>query len=527
MVSKTIFKTKTKAAKKCTPPKANAVNLAGGKSYSLTDEAALCQYVATGTFNGTYYASGDQHLKTIEGLVANVSPELIAKAAVYGFEKARMKDLPAYLLAVLAARGELDLLRKAFPRVVKNVKMLCNFVQIVRSGQTGRKSFGTAVKNLIREFLINSREPAELFKQHFGHASPSVGDIIKMVHPRPTSPSQTATFGYLIGKDVAKRSLPKIIKDFEAFKLDNTSTLPELDYRSLSNCKLTEDHWRAIARNMPWNMLRMNLNKLTKEKVFDTKVMIKLVADKLSDKVEVKTRNVFPYQIMTTLQNLDPEVPQALRLALQDALDTATDNVPDLGDSVAVLVDVSGSMQDPVTGNRGTVTTKTRCVDIAALVASSVLRKNPDALIVQFDTTARKLTLNPRDSVLTNAGKIAANGGGTDVACALNFIRKGGCKASTVIIVSDNMSWASSHKKVGWARGGTDSAEEWRRYSTVDVPTAKLVCIDITPNTTTQVGDDNRVLNVGGFSDSVYDVINSFVYGGKDHFVDVIKKVKL
>ncbi len=523
MVSKTLFKTKTKTKKSA--PVANTRNLAGGKAYSLSDEAALCQYVVTGTFNGTYYASEDQHFKTVQSLVAGASSEMIAKAAVYGSETGKMKDMPAYLLAVLAARGELDLLRKSFPRVVKNIKMLCNFVQIVRSGQTGRKSFGTAVKALIRDFL-KSREPADLFKQHFGHANPSVADIIKMVHPRPESPSETATYGYLIGKDVPKRSLPKIVKDFEAFKQDNTLELPPLDYRSLSNCKLTKDHWKQIAQNMPWNMLRMNLNKLSREGVFTDKKLVKLVADKLSDAEQVGRFNVFPYQIMTTLQNLDAEVPQTIRVALQDALDLATNKVPELGDSVAVLVDVSGSMGSPVTGNRGTVTTKTRCVDVAALIASCVLRKNPDATIVQFDTSARELSLNPRDSVLTNAQKVAANGGGTDVSCGLRYIRKKGCKAKTVIIVSDNESWFSGRTSYSWNRS-TDSAQEWQKYSTVDVKGAKLICIDLTPNTTTQVPDAKNVLNVGGFSDNVFDVVNAFVSGDKDHFVEVIKKVKL
>ncbi len=522
MVSKTLFKTKT--AKKCSPPKANTTNLAGGRAYSLTDEAALCQYVATGTFNGTYYASGDAHLKTIEGLVANVSPELIAKAAVYGFETARMKDLPAYLLAVLAARGELDLLRKAFPRVIKNVKMLCNFVQIVRSGQTGRKSFGTAVKKLIRDFL-KSREPSDLFKQQFGHANPSVTDIIKMVHPKPSSPSESALYAYLVGKESNKRNLPKIVKDFEAFKLDSSKPLPELDYRSLSNCNLTPAHWKSIAENMPWNMLRMNLNKLAREGVFNDKKLVKEVISKISDPTQVATRNVFPYQLMTTFQNLDTAVPNTIGMAIQDALDIATSKIPDLGDSVAVLVDVSGSMSGPVTGNRGTATTKTTCRDVAALIASCVLRKNPDAWIVTFDTSARQIKLNPRDSVMTNAGKISTPGGGTNVACGLNYIRKNGCKAKTVIIVSDNESWFNT-RTYGYGLA-TGAAEEWKKYSTVDVPTAKLFCIDLTPNATTQVPDSRNVLNIGGFTDNVFDVVNAFVYGGKDHFVDVVKKVKL
>lgn len=526
MANKNLFKTNNRGTK---VPAADTRNLAGGKAYSLTDEAALCQYVVTSTLNGTYYASADAHLQTVQGLVKNVRSETLAKAAVYGLENGKMKDLPAYLLAELAARGEIDLLRKAFPRVIVNVKMLCNFVQIIRSGVTGRKSFGSAVRNLIRDWL-HTRNPDQLFRQQFGHASPSIADILKMVHPRPTSPTEAALYGYLIGKPVEVSALPLTAQQFEAFKRDNTSQIPPLDYRSLINCDLTPDHWKKIAMEMPWNMLRMNLNKLGREGVFSDKAVTEHIARKLADKTEVVKNNAFPYQLLTTFQNIDEVVPMSVRLALQDALDAATDNVPSFGNEVAVLVDVSGSMGSAVTGDRGSVTTKTRCVDVAALIASCVLRKNPDAWIVQFDTTARRLHLNPRDSVMSNAQRIAANGGGTDVGCGLHFIRKGGCRAKTIIIVSDNQSWFNgsyaTYSVWGGSRG-TAAAAEWQKYHDVDVKGAKLICIDLQPNTTVQIKDDKDVLNVGGFSDSVFTVAKSFVDGGRDHFRQVIENVSL
>ena len=37
---------------------------------------------------------------------------------------------------------------------------------------------------------------------------------------------------------------------------------------------------------------------------------------------------------------------------------------------------------------------------------------------------------------------------------------------------------------------------------------AKLALIDIVPNSSTQVHDDKNVLNVGGFSDSVFEIIS-------------------
>jgi 60 kDa SS-A/Ro ribonucleoprotein len=60
-------------------------------------------------------------------------------------------------------------------------------------------------------------------------------------------------------------------------------------------------------------------------------------------------------------------------------------------------------MLSPVTGQRKGSTTKVRCIDLAALVAAAVLRKNPSAEVLPFESHVVKVNLNPRDSVMTNA----------------------------------------------------------------------------------------------------------------------------
>jgi 60 kDa SS-A/Ro ribonucleoprotein len=44
-------------------------------------------------------------------------------------------------------------------------------------------------------------------------------------------------------------------------------------------------------------------------------------------------------------------------------------------------------------------------------------------------------------------------------------------------------------------------------------PGAKLACIDIQPNATVQARSGDDVLNVGGFSDAVFDALAAFVRG--------------
>lgn len=520
MANRTLFSTQRQL------PQTTGVNRAGGSAYVFTDEHALCQYVVTGTFQQTYYATAADQLEQVKKLVANVRPELIAKAAVYGHETGRMKDVPAYLLAVLLARGESALFDKVFPRVVTNAKMLCNFVQIVRSGVTGRKSFGTVGKRAIQKWLV-ATDPGKLFNGSIGQANPSVADVIKMVHPAPQNASQEAAFRYLIGKNTADdlAMLPTNVIAFELFKQNPTGAVPNVPFRALTNCGLNTQQWTEVAVNMPWNTLRMNLNMLDRNGVFGNPATLNLLAAKLADADEVRKSKVFPYQLLTAYQNTD-NVPQQLRNALQKALEVATENTPVFDGQVAVCIDLSGSMGSPVTGYSA-APSKTTCIDVACLFASSIARRNPDTHLIGWASNVGYMNtfVNPMDSIVTNSRKMADAarqfGGGTNSELALALMNKDNKKADIVIYVSDNASWM--HSNYG---GGTGMMREWTTFKKRN-PKAKLICIDILANSSSSVPDTKDILNVGGFNDAVFSVVDNWTRNSSNDFVATVNGVDL
>lgn len=494
-------------------------NEAGGAAFSLPDKNALAQLAVTGTFSNTYYATAEDQLDKVKTLAAKVDSPFIAKLAVYAHEHGRMKDMPAYLAAVLHGRGENELLAKIFPRVISNFKMLSNFVQIVRSGVVGRKSFASATKRLVKDWLAN-KTAAQTFNGSIGLSAPSVADIIKMVHPAAINAEQDAVYAYLVeARNWTEKvdNLPDNVKGFEALKQGKTDEIPDVPFRALTNVKLTVEQWRAIADNMPWNTLRQNLNMLAKRGVLDDNKYLSRVAARISDPDEVVKAKVLPYQLFTTYQNTE-ELPSQLRNALQDAAEVATRNVPSFDGNVVLAIDVSGSMSSAITGSRGAgqPVSKTKCVDVAGLMASCVLRQNKNARVMLFDTRLHDAKLNPRDSIMTNAAAIARfGGGGTDCSLPIAQMVKERYKADLVIYVSDNESW-SGHR-YGTAAG-------WAVYSRMQ-PNAKLVNIDIQPYPSTQVPDSKNVLNIGGFNDSIWTAIEEFAHRkeGVD-FVSVIEK---
>ena len=536
MANKTLFKSRGGRQQ---IPAADTVNEAGGIAYALPPKHALAQYAATGCMGNTFYASAEEQLATVLKLCQSVEPEFIARTAVYARTRGYMKDLPALLGAVLAARPNAGgLLAEVFDRVIDDPRMLRNFVQIVRSGVTGRRSLGTMPKRLVLNWF-ERRTDDQIFRGSVGN-DPSLADVIRMVHPRPATAARKALYGYLVGREHDAAALPPLVRQFEAFKRNGeaapgaTADVPNVPFQILTGLPLKQSDWKAIAWGAPWQMTRMNLNTFARHGVFEgpgADALAEAVADRLRNPELIGKAKVFPYQLMVAYAQADQNVPGDVREALQDAMEVATRNVPvmDQGRGVWVFPDVSGSMHSPVTGHRPGATSVVRCIDVAALVAATVLRTNRRAGVIPFESRAIDVTLNPRDSVMTNAKRLASlPAGGTNCSAPLAELNRRGATGDVVIYVSDNESWVDSPVHGRFGGGSTATMAEWAKF-TARNPGAKLVCIDLQPYRTAQAIDAGRgdVLNVGGFSDAVFKVVAEFAQGtlGTGHWVGVIESV--
>jgi 60 kDa SS-A/Ro ribonucleoprotein len=502
-------------------PHADVLNREGAPAYGLEPKHRLAQYAVTGCLNGTFYAGAGEQLATVLGLCAEVDGAFIAKTAVYCRRRGYMKDMPALLCAVLSKRAP-EYLAPVFAKVIDNGRMLRNFVQIMRSGAVGRKSLGTRPKRLVQKWLERASDP-QLIEASVGQA-PSLADIIRMVHPKPADATREALYGYFVGRQYRAELLPEALARFECYKHDASVGLPAVPFQMLTALELRTEDWAQIARNAGWHALRMNLNTFARHGVFGVQGMAGLIAARLRDRGEIERARAFPYQLLAAYAAAGEGVPAQVREALQDAMEVAIGNVPEIAGKVYVCPDVSGSMASPATGFRKGAASAVRCIDVAALVAAAVLRKNPGAEVIPFEDKVRQIPLNRRDSVMTNAAKLAAiGGGGTNCSAPLALLNARKASGELVVLVSDNQSWVDAR-----AHGATQTQRQWEVFKQRN-PRAKLVCIDIQPYGSTQAAEREDVLNVGGFADEVFNIVASFASGQMHpaHWVGVIEGVEL
>jgi 60 kDa SS-A/Ro ribonucleoprotein len=535
MANKLFNTTKTSKASntvsKKAVPKADTTNNAGGKAYKFDKKHCLAQIAATNCFNGTFYASAEQNLKLAKdaALALIDDPQFIAKTAIYSRDKGYMKDMPAFLTVALADIDK-PLFRKVFRKVIDNGKMLRNAIQMGRSGQVTGKKFNMSAgtwRHAIQEWF-DAKSPYALFKASIGN-DPSMRDILRMCRPKPNSPEKAALYGYFLGKDVEFDSLPKIVQEYETYKKTKKGTVPNVDFRLLDSLGLGDAEWTEIARNAPWQMTRMNLNTFARHGVFKDKKVSKLIAERLSNRELITEARQFPYQLYVAWREIESnsEIPSEVKEALQDAMEIAIDNVPEIRGNVHVCVDQSGSMGSAVTGSgNGRHTSSVTCAEVAGLIASSIVRKNRSSTVWTFSSYAVRVPLNPRDTVVTNTTKLRKAGGGTNVSAPLAQMNKEKISADVVVYVSDYESWIDSGSSFGYY--GTGLASEWAIFKKNN-PKARLICCDLTPRNNSQINKNKDVLQVGGFSDQVFDVMSSFVDHGDsaDHWVDQIESVNL
>lgn len=529
--------------------RADAVNEAGGSAYALAPRHALAQLAATGCFNGTYYAAADQQLATLKNLIDQVADNMfLAKLAVYSRQRAMMKDMPVALLVALSKRDP-ALFRQVFDRIVDNGRTLRTLVQFVRSGQFGRKSLSYALQRAVQRWL-NSASVEKLLSASIGN-DPSLRDVLRLARPTPKDNARRAFFGWLTDKPVEKWApavaddLPEEVMALAAFRKSATAEAQILILGNLNaRWDLLADTakgpavWTAIARKMGPQALRMNLNTLARHGVIGpaangSQEMTDYVAARLADPDEIRRSRQFPYQFLAAYMNASDEVPQKIKAALHEAAEIACGNVPELPGPVVIGLDVSGSMGSPVTGNRGRgATSKMRCVDVAALFAAAILRRNPDSIVIPFDTAAYEANVDPGDTVLSLAQRLATYGGG-GTNCSLPLAaansRYADRKFAGCVLVSDQESWVGTGRN-----GSTAVVTEWQTFVRNQVRLhgggfagPKLVCIDLQPYTTTQAPERSDILNVGGFSDAVFSVVASFLAGDSGRFVAEVEAVEL
>jgi 60 kDa SS-A/Ro ribonucleoprotein len=476
-------------------------------------EEALANYTLNQTFGATCVLTntGPEPARVIE-LARQCDPLFVAQLAIFSYEKGKLRDIGALLTAYISSIPEL--FKVVAPRVLNNMGQIRKFVHYKRSGIVGSKSLGTVPKRYIQDYIL-ALSPRQLFRQAIGQ-SPSVADVIRLTHPKPTEELHYL-FRYLLGFDVEDAKLLPEIQELRAFLRGEypRDQLPSVPMEMLQPHlgKMSRAQRYLYVQNLSANQLRRQLTLLNKQGAFNGEDWdaTELVVEKLS--ALTQHGSLLPVSLYTSLQNLN-DLPEVLKEALAGELEMMLEcaarelNVL-ISRPLTVAIDCSGSMDWRMSLSK---TTDVSAYEVAVLFAYA-LRKNPLVQIVTVETFVR----HPRGyaetkslSEFNNCIKAVRTRGGT----ALSTVLQATATPDTLII-SDNETWKDDRTL----------SSLYKDRQEVTKGNSRLVLWDLQPNCKTPALSDPTVLNVSGLSENVYKVISDFLNHGAS-LIDQIRAVE-
>jgi len=497
-----------RAAKLFTPPlpsqSADTTNREGYKAFSQPLESAYLQMLLTNTFGSAYYATQKELVaeseKTHTAMLAK-DPSFVAKALPYARNRGFMRTQPIYGLVRMAQTPEAaPYFEATFNEVIRTPNDLGDFFTILRAQRKGEG--GRRVKRVAGNWLMKQLSPYWTVKYGATKSGGySLRDLFCTLHPKG---EKSVLVDYLF--DRAKGELPEQVAAFERLK---KATTDEEKIAAIEAGRLPHEVassfagkspkvWVAIVKHMPVFAMLRNLATMERHGVMNA-VRDHVVATLSNAEVIAKSK-IFPFRFAEAMHHVnDARVKDALR----DALDLSFAAVPDIEGRTSIFLDISGSMQS--------------YIQTASVFAISAMKKaKNNGRFLLFNTREQEFAVSMRDSVLTQADRIHANGGtATDAPMRRLFTDRD--KMDLIVLIGDEQQ-----------NQGSPFVDVLQGYREKIAPNCKCVLLNVAPYSGGLSGQllphDSRGLNAFcfGWSDQALQFISMFSRGWGS-FVEAVR----
>lgn len=462
-----------------------------------------------------YYSSHDELITSIEKNISDVvdsgNIDFIANTIVYARTCMNIRSAPI-LMAVLFAgalrkRGiQYPSLRRVIADVIQRADQIADMYAVALDYFGNKNSIPLAIKRGVAD-AFNKFDEYQ-FGKYNTKASVKLRDVLRIVHPKASSEEQGAVFARIINETLT------VPYTWET-ELSRNGQLP--DEMRKSNAQLWTElvssgklGYMALLRNLR-NMLEANMQS----DVLQTHVL-----DVISDPVQVKKSKQLPFRFLSALKateiiDLNKRLAVKVHRALNGALDASFSNIPHIGNNIWIIVDCSGSMD--MGGTLGSP------MYTAAAFAAGLVRANANAnnvKITMFSDNAFHVDINPEHDVMDNIKYLInkVEGGGTNLAAALELKDTLGFEPDTVVLLSD-MQVDSLNRTYG-VYGYQREQQHIINISQIFAPDVVKVAVNLAPYSTSPAHNINGWIQLNGWSDKVFDFIAAFRNGST--IVDIL-----
>lgn len=487
--------------------KKEIMNYEGEKAYRMSSEMELYTAVVTSAMGDSFYESRDGRADRISELIKKVSPEFVARLAIYAREQMNLRSIPLFLVVELAKIHNGDpLVRKTMDRVILRTDEIMETLACYQ----WRNGEGKGVKKLnklsrqIQEGLknaFNRFDEYQFAKYDRTNLEVKLKDALFLVHPKASSPEQQAIFDKIVSGDLQtpytwETQLSELGQKHFATKEEKAEAVKALWEELIDSGRLG---YMALLRNLR-NILQANVSTSHIEKV----------VSHISDPAKVAKSKLLPFRFLAAykeLMGVTSVRTAAILSALEKAVKESVANLEGFGAETNVLVaaDVSGSMFTTISPKSSVMN-----YDIGILLSMLLKSKCSSVISGMFGDSWKVLNL-PQENILANTiemkrreGEVGYSTNGYKV---IDYLVDNNIKMDKVMMFTDMQMWDSTYRD-------KHIQKSWAKYRQM-YPEAKLYLFDLNgygQAPVRLVGDD--VTLIAGWSEKVFEILDA-IEGGE------------
>lgn len=332
----------------------------------------------------------------------------------------------------------------------------------------------------------------------------SMADAIKLLHPDPRKAKVSEDF------------FKDIIEGNVKMGNDTKQVQKELANVNNKNSKTTKSDVVDSLDTSTVMAIVKNLVALYRQGIFNDEKAVNSICSKLTNKKEVQKSRLLPFRFYSAYVELSNDAKgvgfgkRKVLDALIEALDLSISNLPDIEGYNAILIDMSGSMNAPISSKSSVSAREVACV------LGAICAKKGTADVYLFADKCKMIEVSSKSTVMdiTKSMLNTYVGGGTYIERALNEIKFSGEKYDKLIILSDNDCYThrgNTFKFNSFSALGTSIDDRINEYIKLGVFKKVFVNNLLGNNFAIVNTDDYRKNLITGFSERIVDVIN--IYG--------------
>lgn len=510
-------------------------NYEGGIGYQMNLEERLAEFFSLGLLNGNFYQSEEDVLNHSRNLFEEAlekCPVYATQCAIYGNNINSLKLIPMVWLVYLSTLEDKTLFEKAFPKIIKNPKMLHDFMEIARKSGI-RQGLGRNIKKVMNNWLVDNLNEYQVSRN-----KTKLKEIIRVTRPNNKDEVFQNYMRYISRGELTfpRAQALKMVTDDLLNNVITQNTIELINKHKLqleelkhSIMNLSQENkkllYGEIYKNLNYAALILNLVALERvfaietidvkdanqygefehKKIIETDIpdhILYMIVDRIKNVESYKKSNMLPFALFNVYNRLSvPEfkhaVANVLKMIAKDSfcIDESID--------IMVVVDTSSSMEYNYISNT------LSCMDIATMFGAMIKKSHTNTNVYAVATNIEKVPLREQDDVFTMADTIAGMcvGNGTYFE---QIIRE--YKGENYIILITDSEQADNLEK------------EWKKINK-ETDKKRLIVWQLA-NYETKISDDSSVIYLAGYSDELLSLIKNLIEG-KTGQIDEIKKITI